>query len=133
RPPADDDGDHMLVRTVLCLDGAVEMEIVCEPVFDYGREPPEGMLVGEHRLVADASAAGQTLRLQTDVQLGIEGNRVRARHVLKKGEQLFFSLSWAEGLESPTTVDEANARLASTTSFWRAWLGRARFPDHRFR
>src|SRR5262249_26972534 len=33
RPPADDDGDHMLVRTVLCLDGAVEMEIVCEPVF----------------------------------------------------------------------------------------------------
>ena len=26
RPPADDDGDHMLVRTVLCLDGRVEVE-----------------------------------------------------------------------------------------------------------
>ena len=134
RPPADDDGDHMLVRTVLCLDGAVEIEVVCEPVFDYGREPADWKLVGDgDRHVADASAAGQTLRLQTDVQLGIEGNRVRARHVLKAGEQMFCSLSWAEDLESPATVDEANARLAATTTFWRSWLGRARFPDHRFR
>ena len=39
RPPADDDGDHMLVRTVLCLDGKVEIELICEPVFDYGRKP----------------------------------------------------------------------------------------------
>ena len=39
RPPADDDADHMLVRTVECIAGRVEMEIVCEPVFDYGREP----------------------------------------------------------------------------------------------
>jgi hypothetical protein len=37
RPPADDDGDHMLVRTVLCLEGSVEVELICEPVFDYGR------------------------------------------------------------------------------------------------
>ena len=37
RPPADDDGDHMLVRTVECIDGSVEIELVCEPVFDYGR------------------------------------------------------------------------------------------------
>ena len=38
RPPADDDADHMLVRTVECLDGSVEVELVCEPVFDYGRD-----------------------------------------------------------------------------------------------
>ena len=39
RPPADEDGDHMLVRNVACLDGHVEVELVCEPVFDYGRFP----------------------------------------------------------------------------------------------
>ena len=39
RPPADDDAEHMLVRTVECLDGSVEIELVCEPVFDYGRAP----------------------------------------------------------------------------------------------
>ena len=38
RPPADDDADHLLVRTVRCLEGTVEVELVCEPVFDYGRD-----------------------------------------------------------------------------------------------
>ena len=47
RPPADEDGDHMLVRTVLCLEGSVEVELVCEPVFDYGRTPAEWSLVGD--------------------------------------------------------------------------------------
>ena len=41
RPPADDDADHVLVRTVECLEGTVEVELVCEPVFDYGSEPAD--------------------------------------------------------------------------------------------
>jgi alpha,alpha-trehalase len=133
RPPADEDGEHVLVRTVVCLDGEVEIELVCEPAFDYGRVPADWSIPGENRHIADASGAGVTMRLQTDMELGVEGGRVRARHVLRKGEQLYCSLSWAEGLASPTTVDEANARLATTTTFWRNWLGRARIPDHRFR
>jgi GH15 family glucan-1,4-alpha-glucosidase len=133
RPPADEDGDHLLVRTVLCLDGRIEMELVCEPAFDYGRTPAEWALVGDDRHVADASGAGQTIRLTTDMQIGTEGDRVRARHVLKKGEQLFCSLSWAEGLRSPEGVDDANGHLAATTQYWRDWLAAARFPDHRWR
>jgi GH15 family glucan-1,4-alpha-glucosidase len=133
RPPADDDGDHMLVRTVLCLDGRVEVELVCEPVFDYGRVPAEWTLVGKDRHTADASGAGQTIRLQTDMAVGIEGDRVRARHVVEQGDQIYCALSWAEELEAPATVDEAHARLAATTRFWRSWLGRARLPDHRWR
>ena len=35
----------MLVRTVECIDGSVEVELVCEPVFDYGRAPAEWTLV----------------------------------------------------------------------------------------
>ena len=41
RPPADDDAEHVLVRTAECLDGQVEMELVCEPVFDCGMTPAE--------------------------------------------------------------------------------------------
>jgi GH15 family glucan-1,4-alpha-glucosidase len=133
RPPADDDGDHMLVRTVLCLDGQVEIELVCEPVFDYGRVPAEWSLVNGSRHTADATGADQTIRLQTDLSVGIEHGRVRARHVLQQGDQIFCALSWAEGLEAPSDNDEANARMAATTRFWRSWLGRARMPDHRFR
>jgi alpha,alpha-trehalase len=133
RPPADADGDHMLVRTVLCLEGKVEVDLVCEPVFDYGRVPAEWTLVDGSRSAADASGAGVTIRLQTDMAIGIEAGRARARHVLEHGDQIFCSLSWAEELSSPANVDEANARLAATGSYWRDWLGRARLPDHRFR
>ena len=65
--------------------------------------------------------------------MGIEGDRVRARHALEAGERLFCSLSWAEGLESPADVEEAEKRLDATVHFWRSWLGRARLPDHRWR
>jgi GH15 family glucan-1,4-alpha-glucosidase len=132
RPPADDDADHMLVRTVECLDGQVEIDLVCEPVFDYGRTAGEWILVEGDRHAADASAAGQTIRLRSDLALGIEGGRVRGRHVLGQGERAYCTLSWAEGLAAPEDVDGAEARIAATTRFWRAWLGRARMPDHRF-
>jgi alpha,alpha-trehalase len=133
RPPADDDADHLLVRVVTCLDGQVEVELVCEPVFDYGRTPAEWALADSDRHTADASGAGQTLRLHTNMELGVEANRVRARHVLRPGEQLYCALSWAEGLAGPADLEEAGARLDATTRFWRNWLGRARIPDHRWR
>jgi GH15 family glucan-1,4-alpha-glucosidase len=134
RPPTDADGDHALVRTVICLGGSVDLDLVCEPVFDYGRTPAEWTLVDEEgRHTADASGAGQTIRLQTDMALGVEGERARARHTLEQGEQVFCSLSWAEELASPETIDEANARLAATTRFWRSWLDHSRPMDHRWR
>jgi GH15 family glucan-1,4-alpha-glucosidase len=133
RPPADDDADHMLVRTVRCIDGSVEIELVCEPVFDYGRTPADWTMVGDDRHRADATGAGQSIRLATDMAIGLEGNRVRARHTLVEGEQLYCSLSWAQDLDSPGDVEDANRRLDATTRYWRNWLGRARIPDHRWR
>jgi GH15 family glucan-1,4-alpha-glucosidase len=134
RPPADDDADHLLVRTVRCIDGNVEIELVCEPVFDYGRTPAEWTIVqGNGRHVADARGAGQTIRLQTDLALGVEGDRVRARRVLRAGEEAYCSLSWAAGLASVPDVDDARNRLDATTRYWRSWLDRARIPDHRWR
>src|SRR5690349_9787444 len=104
RPPADDDGDHLLVRTIECLEGMVEMELVCEPVFDYGRTTAEWTFAGDDRHTADATGAGATLRLRTDMALGIEGGRARARHALRAGEKAYCSLSWAAELASPADV-----------------------------
>lgn len=132
RPPADADADHLLVRTIECLEGRVEIELVCEPVFDYGRVPAEWTLVDGARHAADASGADVTFRLQTDLALGIEGNRVRARHVLTPGDKAFCCLSWAEGLRSPQDADEAEARISATARYWRDWLAGSRIPDHQW-
>ena len=131
RPPADEDAEHVLVRTATCIGGTVEIDLVCEPAFDYGRVAAEWTLSSdEHR--ADAIGAGQTLRLQTDISLGIEGGRARARHVLRDGESVFCALTWADPAHVPTSVDQALEQLEATTMFWRDWLARAAIPDHEF-
>jgi GH15 family glucan-1,4-alpha-glucosidase len=133
RPPADDDADHMLVRTVRCIDGRVEIELVAEPVFDYGRTDAAWALVDDDRHQAEATGADQTVRLVSDLSLGIEADHVRARHVLQEGERAYCALTWAEGFAAPANVDEAEQRIYATRRFWRRWLGTARLPDHRFR
>ena len=69
-----------------CIDGSVEIELVCEPVFDYGRVPGR---VGARRRRPPRRRrdAGRSRRsgCSTDMALGIEGNRVRARHMLHGG------------------------------------------------
>jgi GH15 family glucan-1,4-alpha-glucosidase len=132
RPPADDDADHVFVRWAVCMEGEVEVELTCEPVFDYGRAPAE-WTVSEDTHRADASADELTLRLQSDMRMGVEGNWVRARHVLGAGEEVYCALSWAEELEVPMDAQQAKDRLQATTHFWRGWLKGARLPDHRWR
>jgi GH15 family glucan-1,4-alpha-glucosidase len=134
RPPADEDAAHMMVRTITCLEGEVELELICEPAFDYGREPAEWTLVDDGNHTADATGAGQTVRLQTDLSLGVEATRIRARHTLVGGERAYVALAWGEGLPAPADVDDAQRRIDETVRFWRHWLGRARpFADHRWR
>jgi GH15 family glucan-1,4-alpha-glucosidase len=132
RPPADADGEHLLVRLVECLSGEVDIELVCEPAFDYGREPGEWTLVGGSRHTADATDGHLTIRLQTDMALGVEAGRVRARRTLRRGDRIYCSLSWGEELASPRDLEDASERLDATTRFWRDWLRRARFTDHRW-
>jgi GH15 family glucan-1,4-alpha-glucosidase len=90
-------------------------------------------MVDDGRHVADATGAGQTIRLRSDIALGVEGGRARGRHLLACGERAFCALSWDSRLAVPADAGDAEARVAATTRFWRSWLGRARMPDHRFR
>ena len=135
RPPADDDGDHMLVRTVLCLDGRRRGRAGLRAGLRL--RPRAGRVDAGRTATATRptrAAPGQTIRLQTDMAIGIEGDRVRARHVARAGRAGLTARSRGpRSLAAPEDVDEANARLAATTRFWRSWLGRARLPDHRWR
>jgi GH15 family glucan-1,4-alpha-glucosidase len=132
RPPADEDADHMLVRTIACVEGSVEVELTCEPGFDYGREPGEWTL-SDDRHRADVTGAGQSMTLTTDMLIGIEANHARARHVLQEGEEVYCALCWGNTIPCPTSESEANELLNATSRFWRRWIGRARIPDHELR
>ncbi|MBS1871129.1 MAG: glycoside hydrolase family 15 protein [Actinobacteria bacterium] len=132
RPPTDTDAERVLVRTVECIQGSVQIELVCEPAFDYARAATQWTPVDGYA-VADATDGETTVRLSTDLMLGIEGNRARARHTLQEGERRFCALSWAADLHGPRTLEEATATLDRTSHFWRGWLDDGHFPDHPWR
>ncbi|GAA2365002.1 trehalase [Catellatospora methionotrophica] len=133
RPPADDDAAHLLVRTAVCLKGQVELEMVCEPVFDYGRTPAAWALAADDPSIAATVNGSPDLRLRSDLPLGIEGTRVRGRHVLHAGERAYCTLSWADPSRVPPDSSRAHAMIEATTEYWRTWLAGARIPDHRWR
>ena len=133
RPPTDQDADHMLVRMIECTQGSVQVEAVCEPMLDYGRTPANWQMCNEQWTAAEASDDEVRLRLVSDLRLGIEGNRLRARHTLVEGERRFVCLGWSDGLEGPEDVEDARGRVEATQHYWRDWLGSGRFPDHRWR
>jgi GH15 family glucan-1,4-alpha-glucosidase len=132
RPPTDEDADHVLLRTVECIDGHVELEVVCTPVFGYGQAPATWQFVDGDRHRADAIGEGQTVRLRSDLALGIEGERIRGRRLLHAGDRAYAALSWGDGLDAPGTADEAWQRLDATVRYWRGWLATAHIPDHRW-
>ena len=72
------------------------------------------------------------LTLSGDLNLGLEGRVVKARHRLSKGESCYVVLSWAD--QAPfSNIDEVRASLADTDRFWRGWLDGGQFPDHPWR
>ncbi len=135
RPPADYESHHCLVRTITCIHGQAQIELLCEPMFDYGLYPAEWSRVEGDPMAADAhDAAGRSrVRLISDLRLGIEGSVARARHRLETGETRYCALSWSRLLDGPRSVQEAEDAMQTTSEYWRGWLADGKFPDHRWR
>jgi GH15 family glucan-1,4-alpha-glucosidase len=136
RPPTDYDADHLVVRLVECIQGQVQVEIVCEPMLDYGASPAAWSVVqsGEEGVcMMDATDDVTAFRLFSDVRMGIEGNRAHGRHTMQEGEKRFCAISWTEGRGGPHTVEQAEAHLDRTSHFWRTWLAEGTYPDHPWR
>ncbi len=137
RAPTDFDADHLLVRWVECVQGQVQVELVCEPMLDYGATPAQWARVdtGEEGGYAVDAADGErtAFRLYSSTRMGIEGNRVHARHTMAEGEQRFCALSWTEALGGPRTSEQAKALLDDTSHFWRTWLAEGTYSDHPWR
>jgi alpha,alpha-trehalase len=134
RPPTDFDADHLLVRVVECIQGQVQVEMVCEPMLDFGATVAEWSYVeDEHGQGLDATDGVTAFRLFSDTRMGIEGNRAHSRHTMSEGEQRFCAISWTKELRGPRTVEQALARIERTNHFWRMWLAEGNYPDHPWR
>ena len=97
RAPTDYDADHVLLRTVRCVNGSVEVQLECDPIFDYGRRYAHWEYVGEgyNEAVATADGWPTKLTLTTDLRVGFEGlararahDAARRRHRVRRARVL---------------------------------------------
>jgi GH15 family glucan-1,4-alpha-glucosidase len=134
RSPTDYDADHVLLRMIRCVNGSVEMNMECEPVLDYGRARVEWSYDGPSYGQATARAEGHNLELSltTDLRIGFEGPRARARTTMHDGDVAYVALGWSP-LGTPQTYDAAYESLVRTADYWHEWLSHGEFPDHPWR
>jgi alpha,alpha-trehalase len=134
RAPTDYDADHVLLRLVRCVNGEVQVNLDCEPAFDYGRVAAHWSYDGPgyHEGVARGEGVDIELRLTTSMRMGFEGPRATARTLMKEGETLFVALSWSEHAP-PQSYQEAYDRHVWTAHHWQHWLDHGSFPDHPWR
>ena len=134
RTPTDYDASHVLLRSIRCVMGEVQIVVDCEPVFDYGRAQTDWEYAddGYHELVGTADGQDVELRLVSDMNLGVEGARVTARTLLKEGDKRFCALAWSDH-DPPRDADEAYRQLVWTAHHWQHWLEHGEFPDHPWR
>jgi alpha,alpha-trehalase len=145
RPPTDYEAEHILLRTVKCIIGSVELSLDCEPVFDYGRTEARWEYAGQGygEAVAHGGEGDVQLRLVTDLRVGFEGRGAHARTTLHEGDRAFVALGWPRSQWSaseeywaerapPANCDEAFERMERTAEFWRGWINQGVFPEHRW-
>ncbi|MFC5334386.1 glycoside hydrolase family 15 protein [Mycobacterium branderi] len=138
RAPTDWDAEHILLRVIKCVSGTVEVEVSCEPAFGYHRNEAKWAYTGQVYEEATATCAGgdgdsyPTLKLTTNLRLGIEGPEANARTRMVEGDEAFVALSWSP-LPAPRTQEEAAKKMWQTSECWRQWITIGKFPDHPWR
>lgn len=115
------DSPGVVLRSVSCQSGTVEIELVYAPRFEYGLifpllKPIEGGVV--------ARGGADVLVFSSPIGLSIEGSVAQARFTLRAGEQVSFALqhraSWEQ---TPLVQTEAaiTASLQDTIMGWSTW------------
>ena len=115
------DSPHLLIRSVTCDEGVVELDFEYSPRPEYGLIYPFLKEV-EGGIVAQGGA--DVLMLSSPVDLTVEESSATARVELSGGQSMIFALHHAQSWETPPRVwrqDELMGRLEETVGAWRTW------------
>ncbi|HJL50802.1 MAG TPA: glycoside hydrolase family 15 protein, partial [Polyangiaceae bacterium LLY-WYZ-15_(1-7)] len=114
---------HEVHRRIQCVEGMVELDVVFDPRFDYGRDVPS-VAVMEHGVLA-RGAGGETLAGvlggQPTWEARDEGG-VRARVRLRGGERRWMVITWGAPRPEPVTAYRPFEHLRATRNAWRTWV-----------
>lgn len=119
------DVEHSLVRCVVGLEGSVTFATDLAIRFDYGSTVPWVEMRDPHTLTAVAGP--EMLILHTPTSLAPMDHRTVGEFRVEAGQHRAFTLTWQRSHEPLRKGFDANAALARTERYWRAFSDRC--PD----
>ena len=112
---------HLLIRSVVCVDGECDVEVSYAPRPEYGLLRP---LLSHVEGGVTARGGAEWLVLSSPVRLALRGSTATARVPMSAGDRLAFALHRSTLEEQPARVwrqDEIADRLAGTVAAWQSW------------
>ena len=118
-------GAHAILRRIECTRGAVDVDIVIEPRFEYGAFVPR---FRQDEIVGGADA----LWIDGTAPLPADGERLAARWSLRKGEEAWVRAGWTPSHAPRPPKANCRRELDQTVAFWKGWLGGCEYDgEHR--
>ena len=94
RAPRQQRAEHVLLRISECVHGAVEVDVDCRAVLDYGERTVAWTLDDAGGRATARRPTGLSLELVSTAPLTAAEGRAGATVVLREGERAAFELSW---------------------------------------
>lgn len=120
---------HQILRKVECIEGEVNIEVICDPRPNYAREqchPRDRGLLG---IYYEHKGRAFILRSEMPITLSGESGEARLHYVLHAGERRHLSTVYTEREPSfiPPLGEEAERRIRASLNWWSAWSDRCTY------
>jgi GH15 family glucan-1,4-alpha-glucosidase len=118
-------GVHDLVRVVHGVRGSVELELLCQPAFDYARAGHTVRAVEDGCMFTSEAPDRMRLSLLANVPLRIDGPAVRGRFTVHEGDWVGLVLESVDDSRPGTKIPSMLAlrqTVQQTVDFWQNWL-----------
>ncbi|HZI10258.1 MAG TPA: glycoside hydrolase family 15 protein, partial [Myxococcus sp.] len=127
---------HALLRRVRCLAGEVRVRVVVTPRFEYGAFVPRTRLTSWR--TAEMVGGADALYVTATHPLVAREDALRARWVLRAGEEAWVEAAWTPSFVERTAADapdraDFRQRLEDTLTFWRTWIARCAYTGEHAR
>ncbi|WP_303906905.1 glycoside hydrolase family 15 protein [Thiohalomonas denitrificans] len=120
---------HQILRRVECVEGEVEVEVICDPRPNYGREQCRPRDRGRLGIYYEHQGRALILRSEMPITISSRNGAAYLQHTLRAGECRHLSTVYTVSEPSfiPPLGEEAERRIRASLDWWTAWSNRCTY------
>jgi GH15 family glucan-1,4-alpha-glucosidase len=121
--------EHEILRKVECVEGTVDVSVLCDPRLDYAQIDPPLEDRGPHGFFYNHEDAVFIVR--SDIPLALSQGRgaLHGQITLHEGDRHFLSFTYDAGEPAvlPLLGDHAEKKIDRSVAFWRDWAAECKY------